>query len=119
MSPPDRGRHHLGIRGRINLGTRGRHQIGIRGRHPSESARFVAVPFLVAGAPVITTMPARLARLFATELGLSLSPVPLRLPEPVAALVWHASYDHDPAHIWLRDTVARVAADVGWERLSA
>ena len=94
-------------------------KFGLRRWVALTTTRFVAVPFLVAGAPVITTMPARLARLFATELGLSLSPVPLRLPEPVAALVWHASYDHDPAHIWLRDTVARVAADVGWERLSA
>ncbi|MGO4677920.1 LysR family transcriptional regulator [Bosea sp. 2YAB26] len=94
-------------------------KLGLRRRVALTTTRFVAVPFLVAGAPVITTMPARLARMFATELGLSLSPVPLSLPEPVAALVWHASYDHDPAHIWLRETVARVAADVGWERLSA
>ena len=43
--------------------------------------RFVAVPFLVAGAPVVTTMPARLARFFAATLGLSLSPAPVELPE--------------------------------------
>jgi DNA-binding transcriptional LysR family regulator len=78
------------------------------------TTRFVAVPFLVAGAPVITTMPARLARLFAMELGLSLSPVPVQLPEPIASLVWHASYDHDPAHAWLRQTVVQVAEAVGW-----
>lgn len=51
-------------------------KFGLRRWVALTTTRFVAVPFLVAGAPVITTMPARLARLFATELGLSLSPVP-------------------------------------------
>lgn len=78
--------------------------------------RFVAVPFLVAGAPVITTMHAKLARYFAEALGLSLSPAPVELPMVPAALVWHASYDHDPAHLWLRQTVARVAAEAGWKQ---
>ena len=81
--------------------------------------RFVAVPFLVAGAPVVTTMHARLARFFAAALGLSLSPAPVKLPELSVSLVWHASYDHDPAHMWLRRTIMRVAAEVGWKRLSA
>lgn len=72
--------------------------------------RFVAVPFLVAGAPVITTMHAKLARFFAAALGLSLSPAPLELPEVSISLLWHASYDHDPAHLWLRRMVTRVAA---------
>jgi LysR family transcriptional regulator, mexEF-oprN operon transcriptional activator len=81
--------------------------------------RFVAVPFLVAGAPVVTTMHAKLARYFAGALGLSLSPAPVELPAVSAALVWHASYDHDPAHMWLGQTVARVAADAGWKQSAA
>jgi LysR family transcriptional activator of mexEF-oprN operon len=72
--------------------------------------RFVAVPFLVAGAAVVTTMHARLASYFAEKLGLSLSPPPVELPELKSWLLWHASYDTDPAHIWLRDTIIRVAA---------
>src|SRR5215813_13124999 len=81
--------------------------------------RFVVVPFLVAGAPVVTTMHGRLARYFAGALGLSLSPAPVQLPEAPASLVWHASYDSDPAHLWLRQTLARVAADVGWKHGAA
>jgi LysR substrate binding domain len=61
------------------------------------TSRFMIVPSLVAGAPVIATMPARIARFFAASLGLSLSPAPVKLPEPSASLVWHASYDRDPA----------------------
>lgn len=73
--------------------------------------RFVAVPFLVARAPVVTTMHGRLARFFAAALGLSLSPPPVELPEVPISLLWHASYDRDPAHIWLRQTVVRLARE--------
>lgn len=73
--------------------------------------RFLAVPFLVARAPVVATMHARLARFFAAELGLSLSPAPVTLPEVSISMLWHASYDRDPAHVWLRRTVARLAQE--------
>ena len=79
--------------------------------------RFVAVPFLVAGAPVVTTMHAKLARFFAATLGLSLSPAPVELPEVSVSLLWHASYDHDPAHLWLRRTIVDVAGTVRDRRL--
>ena len=76
--------------------------------------RFLAAPSLVAHAPVIATMQARLARRFAAEFGLSLSPLPLPvdLGEITISLLWHASYDHDPAHIWLRELVTELAAEL-------
>ena len=70
------------------------------------TSRFLAVPFLVQGAPVVTTMHSRLARFFAGALGLSLSQPPLPLPEAPISLLWHASYDRDPAHVWLRGLLA-------------
>ena len=70
--------------------------------------RFVAVPFLVAGAPVLTTMHARLAALFAGELQLTLSPAPVTLPEITIAMLWHASHDADSGHRWLRQTLERL-----------
>jgi DNA-binding transcriptional LysR family regulator len=72
--------------------------------------RFLTVPSLVARAPVIVSMQARLARRFAAEFGLSLSPLPVELRDVTVSLLWHASYDHDPAHAWLRDQVAQLAA---------
>lgn len=74
--------------------------------------RFLTVPSLVAHAPVIVTMQARLARRFATELGLSLSQPPVELGEVTVSLLWHASYDHDPAHSWLRELVTQLAAEL-------
>jgi LysR family transcriptional regulator, mexEF-oprN operon transcriptional activator len=38
------------------------------------------------------------------------------LPEAPASLVWHASYDHDPANTWLRQIVVSIAAKAGWTR---
>jgi DNA-binding transcriptional LysR family regulator len=70
--------------------------------------RFLAVPSLVTRAPVVVTMHARLARLFATELGLSLSAPPVELRDIAVSLLWHTSYDRDPAHAWLRQTVVTV-----------
>lgn len=72
--------------------------------------RFVAVPFLVAGAPVLTTMHARLAALFAEELKLTLSPAPVTLPEISISMLWHASHDADSGHRWLRQTIERLNA---------
>ena len=88
-------------------------KLGLSRRIALVTPRFVAVPFLVAGAAVITTMHARLARYFAEELDLSLSPAPIDLPQLTTSLLWHASYDTDPAHIWLREIIVRVAAQAG------
>jgi DNA-binding transcriptional LysR family regulator len=74
--------------------------------------RFLTVPSLVLHAPVIVTMGSRLARRFSAELGLSVSPPPVDLDEVTVSLLWHASYDHDPAHAWLRDQLAELVAEL-------
>lgn len=74
---------------------------------------FLAVPFVVVRAPLITTMPSRLARYFAASFALATSPAPVDLPSFAVSLLWHGSFDHDPGHIWLRQTVSGVAAEVG------
>jgi len=71
--------------------------------------RFLVVPFLVRAAPVIATMHARLATSFASALSLAVSPVPVALDEVAVSMLWHASYDRDPAHRWLRDLLVRLA----------
>jgi DNA-binding transcriptional LysR family regulator len=78
------------------------------------TSRFLTTPSLVAQAPVLVTMQARLARRFAADFGLSLSllPLPLDLGKMTMSLLWHASYDHDPAHAWLREQVTELAAEL-------
>jgi DNA-binding transcriptional LysR family regulator len=87
-------------------------ELGLRRSVALTTPRFLTVPFLVARAPVIVTMQARLARLFAAQFGLSLSPLPVELREVTVSLLWHASYDQNPAHIWLRELVTQLAADL-------
>lgn len=88
-------------------------KLGLSRKVALTTPRFMAVPFLVARAPVVTTMHARLARFFAAELGLSLSPPPVALPDAPVTLVWHASYNRDPAHKWLRQIVMRLVHEAG------
>ncbi|MDH4983255.1 LysR family transcriptional regulator [Hyphomicrobium sp. D-2] len=100
----------------LRLGERGvvdevLEQMGLKRHVALVTPRFVAVPFLVAGSPVLTTMHARLAIYFADQLGLSLSPPPIELPKLTTSLLWHASYDRDPAHAWLRETIMRVSVE--------
>jgi DNA-binding transcriptional LysR family regulator len=87
-------------------------KLGLRRSVVLTTPRFLTVPSLVLRTPVIVTMQTRLARLFAAELGLSLSPPPVELSEVTVSLVWHASYDHDPAHTWFRELVIQLAAEM-------
>ena len=36
----------------------------------------------------------------------------VELNEVTISLLWHASYDNDPAHIWLRELVTQLAAEL-------
>ena len=87
-------------------------KLGLRRTVALTTPRFLAVPSLVTRAPVIVTMHARLARLFAAELGLTLSPLPVELHEVTVSLLWHGSYDHDAAHAWLRDLVVGLVSEL-------
>ncbi len=86
-------------------------KLGLKRTIVLTTPRFLAVPFLVGGAPVVVTMHARLARYFAGAFGLSLSPPPVVLPQIPISLLWHASYDRDPAQMWLRQVIAQLAAE--------
>ena len=73
--------------------------------------RFLVVPSLVRAAPLLATMHARLATSFAGSLGLSVSPVPVPLDEVAVSMLWHTSYDRDPAHRWLRNLLVQLSGE--------
>jgi LysR family transcriptional regulator, mexEF-oprN operon transcriptional activator len=85
--------------------------LGLRRTIAVTTPHFAAVPFVLKGARLLSTVPQPAARIFAERFGLAASPVPLILPDVDVTMLWHASYDHDPAHRWLRVTVARLAAE--------
>lgn len=71
---------------------------------------FAAVPFALKGAKLISTVPERPARIFARQFDLATSPVPVALPASDVSMIWHSSYDPDPAHQWLREVIVKIAA---------
>jgi hypothetical protein len=87
-------------------------KFGLRRAVVLTTPRFLAVPSLVARVPVVVATHARIARFFAAELGLSLSTPPVELQHVAVSLLGHASYDHDPAHAWLRRIIVRLVAEL-------
>jgi LysR family transcriptional activator of mexEF-oprN operon len=86
--------------------------LGLRRTIAVTTPHFAAVPFHLKGARLLSTVPLPAARIFAERFGLAMSPVPVDLPDIDVSMLWHGSYDHDPAHRWLRGTVARLAAEL-------
>jgi DNA-binding transcriptional LysR family regulator len=70
---------------------------------------FTVAPFLVATSDLVLTLAERMARRFAELLPLRLFPTPLEVPGFSIAQVWHARRHKDPAHVWLRAEVSKVA----------
>ena len=85
--------------------------LGLRRTIAVTTPHFAAVPFVLKGARLLSTVPQRPARIFAERFGLATSPVPVALPDLDISMLWHASYDHDPAHRWLRGTIARLVGE--------
>jgi DNA-binding transcriptional LysR family regulator len=90
-------------------------KLGLRRMVVLATPHFISVPFVLKRAPVISTLPAKLARYFAATFHLSASPLPIELEGFTISLLWHASHDHDPAHSWLRDTLMLVANETAME----
>ncbi|MBQ1089744.1 LysR family transcriptional regulator [Streptomyces sp. B93] len=86
-------------------------QLGMLGIEPRVEVSldsFQVMPLLVAGTRRIALVQARLARLCAPSAAVRVvepphDAVPLR-----EALWWHPVHTHDAAHIWLRETAARI-----------
>lgn len=73
---------------------------GVRRRFAVRVPGFAALPAFVRGTPLLTTAPSLLAR---TALaGLASAPVPVVCPSLPMYLIWHARYQQDAAHRWLR-----------------
>lgn len=83
--------------------------VGAQRRVVAWTPRFLVLPELVAAAPVLATTSTRLAASSASRYGLAVSPVPVKVDHFTANMVWHASYDTDPAHRWLRESLLEIA----------
>ena len=71
---------------------------------------FMSVLMTARASPVIATVPARIARRYASMLGLAMSPVPIELKFPPVAMVWPRHAENDSASLWLRDQIRDIFA---------
>ena len=63
---------------------------------------FVAAALVASRTDGVATLPANLATFVAEQLGLAIFRCPIRLPPIEIAQYWHARYQRDPGHQWLR-----------------
>jgi DNA-binding transcriptional LysR family regulator len=70
-----------------------------------------ALPNLVRRTGAMATVPASIAANWAPLFGLKVSPLPFEVPAFDISMVWHASFDRDAAHSWLRAQILAAASD--------
>jgi DNA-binding transcriptional LysR family regulator len=80
-------------------------EIGAELNVVSASSEFMTVLATAASAPVIATVPTRMAQRYGPRFGLTLSPTPVKLRLPAATMIWSAQLDQDPASSWIRKQV--------------
>lgn len=72
------------------------------------SSEFLGVLGMIAAAPLIATLPTRMAERYGPAFGLCTVPVPMMLTVPDVSLVWAARDDNEPASEWLRSRIAGI-----------
>ncbi|MFF3346566.1 LysR family transcriptional regulator [Streptomyces sp. NPDC002779] len=93
-------------------------QLGMLGIEPRVEVSvdsFQLLPLLVAGTRRIALVQARMARMMEPVAAVRVVEPPYEAVPLREALWWHPVHTHDAAHIWLRETAARVGARLGPE----
>lgn len=85
---------------------------GLERRVALRVGHFLAAPLVVAETDLVLTMPRRLAERFVRLAPLVLHTPPVELEGFAIYAVWHERRQGEPAHRFLRELVARVAAEV-------
>ncbi|MBM7169881.1 LysR family transcriptional regulator [Streptomyces sp. G44] len=91
-------------------------QLGMLGVEPRAEVsvdHFQMLPLLVAGTRRIALVQDRLARLMAPHAAVRVLEPPYEAVPLREAMWWHPVHTHDAAHIWLRETAARVGRRLG------
>jgi len=72
---------------------------------------FIAAAVVAAQTDGVATLPANLAAIVATPLGMNVFRTPVALPRIEIAQYWHERYHRDPAHRWLRSVTLALFSD--------
>ncbi|MCI1839478.1 LysR family transcriptional regulator [Achromobacter ruhlandii] len=86
-------------------------QAGIRRRLRLTVPHFMAVGPVLQATDMIAVVPRRFADCACKPFGLATAPCPVKIPESVINVFWHARNHREPANQWLRQVVAEQFAD--------
>lgn len=81
---------------------------GLRRNVAVTVGHFLMAPMLVDASDLVATEPRRLFATLAGRLPLKLFPPPIDIPPFQVVQTWHARYDMDPGHQWLRSVLHEV-----------
>lgn len=82
---------------------------GLSRRVAVVTPHFLVAPQAVAASDHISTVPQRIAKIFAAQLPLVLHKPPIEIPSFSMSMIWHSRAVHDPAQRWLRQLVSDLA----------
>ncbi|MFF0428700.1 LysR family transcriptional regulator [Streptomyces sp. NPDC004520] len=82
---------------------------GLTRRVVASTTHFAGAALQVATLPVLATVPAHAATVYADLLDLTGTPPPVPMPAYTVSATWHGSVSDDPAHAWLRGLVGALA----------
>lgn len=86
---------------------------GLSRRVAARVRYFMTAPLVVARTDLVLTGPSMLIRYFAELVPLRILPPPILLPTYPEEAYWHARFDDDPAHRWLRELLAKTTKTIG------
>jgi LysR family nod box-dependent transcriptional activator len=86
-------------------------ELGISLAYTVQVPAFSLLLFQLPQTELIATVPAGVARSFDALIDVRILEPPIPLPAIDECLIWHARYDEDPGHRWLREMIIRESAD--------
>jgi DNA-binding transcriptional LysR family regulator len=84
--------------------------VGLERRAEVVVPNFHALPGLVVGTKRVATIQLRLAKKLTASYPVRIVGAPVPMPRLDEAMMWHTRFEQDPAHVWLRTLLKRVAA---------
>jgi DNA-binding transcriptional LysR family regulator len=88
------------------------HGLGIAPTPDATIESFILGAFMLRGTRMVTFLQARLVRELADAAEIMAVEPPVALPQLVEAMCWHPRSGGDPGHVWLRERIARLAAEL-------
>jgi DNA-binding transcriptional LysR family regulator len=74
-----------------------------------KATRMWSALLIAASTDLVAAVPDYLGKRYAKQLGLKVFPMPIPAAPEQCHMGWHAQFSNDPAHMWLRETLKRIA----------